>query len=203
MINRTFFFSRVRSQLFTGKLSPGQVSGLTVILDAWDAQAASKDDRWLAYMLGTTFHETAFTMQPIHERGGASYFFNRYDKDGQHPDIAKRLGNSKSGDGVLFHGRGFVQLTGRTNYTKMSAAFSRNLTRDAAAADGALEPPLAAKIMFKGMEEGVFTSKKLSDYFNGTKEDWTSARRIINGLDSAAKIALYAQDFYGAISHTT
>ena len=34
------------------------------------------------------------------------------------------------------------------------------------------------------METGLFTSKKLGDYFNKSKEDWINARRIINRLDS-------------------
>lgn len=203
MINRQFFFSRVRSQLFTGKLSQSQVLGLSAILDGWEADHAAKDDRWLAYMLATSFHETGFTMQPIHERGGTGYFFNRYDLHGQHPDIAKMLGNTVPGDGVLFHGRGYVQLTGRRNYAAMGQAFGRDLISSAAAADAALEPDLAAKIMFRGMELGVFTGRKLADYFNGPTAQWTTARRIINSLDCAGKIALYGQEFYGAISYTT
>ena len=69
--------------------------------------------------------------------------------------------------------------------------------------DGALEPDLAAKIMFKGMIDGIFTGKKLADYFNPRTADWKNARRIINGLDHADDIATYAKKFYAASSHTT
>jgi hypothetical protein len=203
MFNRKFFFDHVRSNLFAGKLSARQVAGMTFILDVWEASHAAKDDRWVAYALGTTFHETAFTMQPIKEFGGDTYFRDRYDPKGKKPHIARDLGNTKPGDGVMFHGRGYVQLTGRRNYTAMQKAFGGDLTSSRAAADGVLEPKLAAKIMFKGMEEGIFTGKKFKDYFAGTKQDWVNARRIINGLDHAAKIASYAKDFYAALSHTT
>ena len=81
-----------------------------------EAERSVQDDRWLAYALATTYHETAFTMQPIHERGGPKWFFHVYDKDGGRPKVAADLGNSQKGDGVRFHGRGYVQLTGRSNY---------------------------------------------------------------------------------------
>jgi putative chitinase len=55
--------------------------------------------------------------------------------------------------------------------------------------------------MFVGMNRGMFTGKKLSDYFSGTTEDWVNARRIINGTDRAALIAGYGRIFYSAISY--
>jgi len=45
MINREFFFDRVRANLFGGKLSPTQVSGLETILDEWEQRFSKKDDR--------------------------------------------------------------------------------------------------------------------------------------------------------------
>jgi hypothetical protein len=204
VINRKFFFDRVRSNLFAGSLKQSQVEGMTFILDVWEDEHAAKDDRWLAYALATAYHETAFTMKPIHEYGGSTYFFRRYDKDGDRPSFARNvLGNTEPGDGVLFHGRGFVQLTGRRNYGVMGKAFRVDLISGAAAADRVLEKELAARIMFKGMEEGVFTGKAFADFFDGAREDWRNARRIINGLDQADKIAVYAKEFYGAISYTT
>jgi hypothetical protein len=204
VINRKFFFDRVRANLFAGSLKQSQVEGMTYILDVWEAAHAAKDDRWLAYALATTFHETAFTMKPISERGGKAYFFRRYDKGGERPSFAvKALGNTQAGDGALFHGRGFVQLTGRRNYAVMGRAFDVDLTSDAAAADRALEKELAARIMFKGMEDGIFTGKAFGDYFDEARQDWKNARRIINGRDRAEKIAGYGREFYGAISYTT
>ena len=206
MINRKFFFEQVRATLFTGKLNQGQVAGLSFILDAWEASHSNKDDRWLAYALATAFHETAFTMQPIKEFGGPSYFFRMYDKNSPLPKrraVAARLGNVQAGDGVLFFGRGYVQLTGRRNYTLMGTAYGVDLTSGQAAADRVLDASLAAKIMFKGMEEGTFTGRKLANFFSGQTQDWVNARKIINGLDCAANIAAYGKKFYAAISYTT
>jgi putative chitinase len=205
MINRKFFFDHCRQTLFTGRLSERQVSGLTTILDLWEESHARKDERWLAYALATAYHETAFTMQPIRERGGPNYYTRMYDPKSSSPRraaLARKMG-ALPGDGPIFYGRGYVQLTWRVNYAKMGKAFRIDLTSDAAAADKVLAPELAAKIMFRGMEVGTFSGKKLVDYFNADVEDWKNARRIINGNDCDEAIALYGKKFYAAISHTT
>lgn len=201
-INRAFFFEHVRQHLFGGKFKQSQVDGLNFILDSWESANARKDDRWLAYALGTTHHETDTTMKPIHEYGGKKYFFDKYDLAGNRPEVARRLGNTQPGDGALFHGRGYVQLTGRANYKKMEDRFDIDLTSDETAADFALGGALAANIMCYGMEKGVFTGKKFADYFNQTTEDWVNARRIINGVDKANVIAGYSRAYYAAISYT-
>jgi putative chitinase len=59
-INRTFFFDQVRWKHFGGKLSQSQIRGLEAILDIWERDRATQDDRWLAYALATTYHETAY-----------------------------------------------------------------------------------------------------------------------------------------------
>jgi putative chitinase len=205
MINRKFLFEHARETLFTGKLTQGQVDGLTFILDTWEADHAKKDDRWLAYALGTAFHETAFRLQPIREFGGRDYYMRKYDVSSSVPRqaaLARSMG-ALPGDGALFYGRGYVQLTWRANYAKMGKAFGVDLTSDATAADRALQPELAAKIMFKGMQDGMFTGKKFADYFNPTTEDWAGARKIINGIDQKDVIAMYARKFYACISYTT
>jgi hypothetical protein len=67
MIDRARFFTAVREAPFGGALTQSQVEGMTHLLDVWDASYAEKhqDERFFAYALATTFHETARTMQPI------------------------------------------------------------------------------------------------------------------------------------------
>ena len=60
----------------------------------------------------------------------------------------------------------------------------------------AMRPDVAAFVMFDGMINGVFTGKKLADYFNATKTDFVNARRIINGTDRAQEIAAISKAFY-------
>jgi putative chitinase len=54
--------------------------------------------------------------------------------------------------------------------------------------------------MITGILKGLFTEKKLSDYLN-KDTDWINARRIINGLDKAELIAVYAKKFYTALQY--
>jgi hypothetical protein len=200
-INRTFFFDFARNHLFGGKLSQKQVEGLTAILDYWESKYAGKDDRWLAYILGTAYHETDRQMQPIREYGGPTYFDKRYGPppQGQNPGLARALGNKVAGDGSRFCGRGFVQLTGRTNYTKWGSTLGVDLVGNP---DLCLDLKTSTRILVDGSVNGSFTGKKLANYFNGNLADWRNARRIINGTDRADMIAGHAKNFYAAISYT-
>jgi putative chitinase len=198
-IDRDYFFKTIRLTLFRGAMTQSQVDGCNAILDSWDKDSSLADDRWLAYAFATAYHETAFTMQPINEYGGDAYFFKMYDKDGDRPEVAARLGNTEPGDGILFHGRGYVQLTGRANYTRMGQLLGIDLTSNASCADRALNPETASSIMEIGMRNGIFTGKKFADYFNAQTTDWINARRIINGLDRAEEIGAYGQSFMDAI----
>ncbi|WP_187431344.1 hypothetical protein ROLI_026930 [Roseobacter fucihabitans] len=203
-IDRKAFFDTIRQKLFGGTLSTTQVTGITTFLDYWEKNYGDADDRWLAYVLATAHHEVNQTFTPISEYGGDKYFFRMYDIEGDRPHVAKRLGNLAKGDGVLFHGRGFVQLTGRSNYAFWEKRVpSGDLTSNRAAADRVLEVGIATEIIFEGMVEGTFTGKKLADYIANVKQDYVNARRIINGVDKADLIAGYAKSYNNAISYET
>lgn len=195
-MDRETFFREVRRLPFRGKLTQQQVEGLTAILDEWGRWQPKGDHRWLAYLLATAFHETATTMQPIREFGGEGYFRRMYDIKGARPEVARALGNTQPGDGVRFHGRGYVQLTGRANYKRASDSVGLDLIANP---DAAMRPDLAAHIAIVGMRDGWFTGKKFASYFNTAATDWKNARRIINGLDRADLVAGYAVAFRDAI----
>lgn len=146
-----------------------------------------------AYLLATTYHETAATMQPITEYGGRRYF-DKYDV-GQ---LALNLGNTPQadGDGFFYRGRGYVQITGRANYEKAGRLLKVDLVNKP---DMALDPVIAAQILIKGSVDGWFTGRKLSHYINDTTTDYINARRVINGTDKAKLIASYADVFEEAL----
>ena len=170
-------------------MSEKQKEGVRTLLDATSHLPLNHR----AYILATAYHETAATMQPITEYGGVKYF-DKYDT-GQ---LALNLGNTpaKDGDGYLYRGRGFVQITGKANYKKAKDKLGEDFVTYP---DRALIPASAAKIIVLGMTEGWFTRKKLSDYLTPTKTDYVSARRIVNGTDKAQTIASYAKTFEQAL----
>jgi putative chitinase len=185
LINRSFFFTQARRTMFSNNLRQSQVDGINAILDGWEAKYAVDDDRWLAYALATTYHETDQHMQPIEEYGkGRGLPYGKVDPT----------------TGQVYYGRGFVQLTWARNYKTMADLLGVDFLNHPALA---LELDNATKIMFAGMTKGLFTSKSLGNYFNKTTDDWVNARRIINGLDKAQEIAVYGHNFYSAISYTS
>jgi putative chitinase len=195
--NHTTFFNGYKE--IYGKLGQSQVSGLDNLVGYIELDSDVTDVRWAAYMLATVKHECADTFQPITERGAKSYF-NKYDAG---TALGKRLGNTVAGDGYLYRGRGYVQITGRANYQKMSSALGLSGEDDLILfPDHALHPDVAYRIMSYGMRAGSFTGKKLSDYINATKCDYTNARRIINALDQAAKIKDYAVNFESVLKNS-
>ena len=174
------FWDAIRP-MFGGKLSQSQVQGIETLI----AATAGLHITHRAYLMATAKHETANTMQPITEYGGRKYF-DKYDTG----KLAKALGNTPEadGDGFKYRGRGYVQITGRANYAKFGIASEP---------DKALDPELAAYILVRGCQEGMFTGKKLSDYLPG---DYKQARRVVNGLDQANIIAGYAANFERALT---
>ena len=193
--DRKKFFDGYRSQF--GPLDQGLVDAFGSLMDQIEkddrfegAKDARTPRRQLAYCLATFKWETAHTMRPIDEHGSANRFNTIY---GPGTKVGKMLGNSQPGDGARFHGRGFVQLTGRNNYKRAGDFTKVNLIADP---DKAKDTGLAYRIASEGMIEGWFTGKKLSMYFkDGELPDWENARKMINGLDKAERIADIARKF--------
>lgn len=181
MIDRDVFFVRARVNPFGGTLTQGQVDGLNAILDGWETRPDLTDRRWLAYMLATTKHETAHTMQPISEKGQGA---------------GKTYGVPDPQTGRSYYGRGYVQLTWKANYAKMAALLGVDLVNHP---ELALDPKIAAAIMFDGMRDGLFTGVGLPRYFSGATDDPVNARRIINGTDRAEEIADIHRAFLSAL----
>jgi hypothetical protein len=186
------FFNEINNTLFKGTLTNKQKEGINYKLKAFDKHDIT-DDRWRAYMLATSFHETARTMQPIEERGkgaGKPYGQRR-----------KYSGAIYAEPDKLFFGRGDVQLTWYENYEMMGRLLDLPLLEEP---ELALNPLVSARIMIEGMTRGRsnmgdFTGVSLENYFNANKEDPFNARRIINGLDCAKLIEGYYRKFLSAL----
>lgn len=178
------FFNSIREALFADHLEQSEVDGMNTIVAAWNEVSPEDDIRKLAYCLATTYHETGRTMQPVEEIGKGH---------------GKDYGIADKRTGKVYYGRGYVQLTWLVNYTKMGTLLKVDLTNHP---ELALQPSIAAKVMFTGMALGTFTGRKLANYFNNGSEDPVNARRIINGLDKATEIATYYDRFKEAFEAT-
>jgi putative chitinase len=187
-IQRKYFFDSVRDSLFGGSLNQSQVEGLNTLLDY--AELHGVDDRHLAYILATAGLETGWTMQPIAEWGkGAGHSYGEPDPQ----------------TGQTYYGRGYVQLTHKSNYEKQDEKLGLK-GRLVQNADLALDPEIAKKILFGGMRDGDFTSHCLDDHIickdpTTDTTDFYNARKIVNGLDRAQDIKNYAVKFANAITH--
>lgn len=205
-LNRTTFFAYVRKAPFGGKLTQGQVNGMTAILDEWERRNLS-DMRWLAYMLATAFHETATRMEPVIETRQPSEASNpsvktaiaRLEKSwkaGKLPWVSKpywRL-NAK---GLSYLGRGLPQLTHEENYRKLSQYVGVDLVANP---DKVLDDKIGVLVMFEGMLRGLFSGRSLDMYFGAAVDDPVGARYIVNGKEKASLIASYHKNFLDAIN---
>ncbi|GAC1407306.1 MAG: carboxypeptidase [Candidatus Velthaea sp.] len=171
-------------------LGPMARDGVAALLDRIEADPRWSDQRQRAYFLATVEWETGGTYQPVVERGSTAYFA-KYNG---------RLGNIKPSDGFDYRGRGYVQLTGRENYHKFGILLNQPLEVSPYLA---CDPATAYKVATLGMLDGLFTAHKLSDYVNAARADYVSARRVVNGLDQAERIAARAQEIERALTLAT
>lgn len=175
-MDRAKFFDSIRSSF---SLTTKNVSGFEVILDEAERLKVPLND--LAYILATTWWETANTMQPIEEYGKGR---------------GRTYGKKDSVTGKTYYGRGYVQLTWKENYEKASKELGVDFVKNP---ELVMKTEHAVRILFDGMYEGWFTGKSLRDYIDLIDEDdqedlreFSNARRIINGTDKQVIIGQLA-----------
>lgn len=207
-MDRKLFYAALRKQdsgVFGTSLGQSQVDGLESLLNVWEHFYWADPIELLAYNLGTAYHETARTMQPILERGSRSYF-NKYEPGTR---IGRILGNTLAGDGYRFRGQGHVMNTGRHNANtatvELNKAFDLGIDLVAHPEERG-DPFVSAHSLFLGNKEGWWTGKDLMDYIDGVDEpneedlrEYVNARRVVNGTDKANQIGAYALAFEKAI----
>lgn len=217
-MNRTAFYAALRqrgSGVFGTSLSSKQAEGVEAILDEAERRGTSLFH--LAAILSEAYHETGGAMQPVSENlnYSAQRLTQVWPKRFPTLSAAKpyannprrlankvygdRLGNVDPDDGWLYRGRGLAQITGRANYQKFGIAGTP---------DKASEMATAVRILFDGMEKGMFTGKKLENFdYLVTKNPevpgyrYYVSRSIINGdvPTNGSKIEKYGKAFEAAL----
>ena len=143
---------------------------LPAVSDNWPRIVAALEARGIRSDLvevaaaATVAVETAGTFRPINEYGGEAYFTKLYEGRAD-------LGNTRPGDGARYHGRGFIQITGRSNYRMYSHVAGCDLE---AHPEKALEPEISAAIL-----AAYFAQRNLPAA--AAIRDWPKVRRLVNG----------------------
>ena len=191
------FFAAIRPA-FGNRLSQPQVDGMQAILDA--ARAAKVTDaHHVAHILAHVRRETGGYMSPIKETV-MPWHKNKNPSDAE---VIRRLDRAWA-RGQLpwvktpywregWFGRGPLQITHKSNYAKFGISDPND----------ALRPHIGAHIAVRGMRDGMFTGRKLSDYTFPAALDAPPAsnpRRIVNGQDgSDAEVAKFHRQFHAAL----
>jgi predicted chitinase len=144
--------------------------------------------------IDTPMRQAAFVAQIAHETGGFRWFhelgsdayFRRYDG-------RIDLGNTQPGDGARFKGRGFIEITGRTNYQKAGAALGLDLIDNPALAE---TPAVGARIaawywqshnLNELADKGAFLTitRRINGGLNGLADReayYERAKRVLGGV---------------------
>lgn len=131
-------------------------------------------DRAMVLMALATIRAETEGFVPIPE--GRSRFNTRnapFDLYEPGTSVGRTLGNTRPGDGARFKGRGYVQLTGRDNYTRIGPQVGADLVGDP---DRACDPVLAGKILaqfLKNAERAVRNAL--------AADNLKLARKLVNG----------------------
>jgi predicted chitinase len=114
--------------------------------------------------IATVVTEVGAAFRPINEFGGAARFRKLYEGRSD-------LGNTQKGDGVRYHGRGYIQLTGRGNYKRYGAKLRKPLE---ASPELALDPGIGAAVLAEYFKERKVDAAAIAG-------DWELVRRKVNG----------------------
>lgn len=132
-------------------------------------------DTQIAYVLATVKWETGHTFKPVREAPSKNEEWRRANLR-YYP----------------YYGRGYVQLTLQVNYERYSRLLGIDMVGNP---DLALEHQTSLFILVHGFKTGAFTGRKISQYINKHETDFIRARRCINGVDQAHRIAQFAEEF--------
>jgi putative chitinase len=131
-------------------------------------------DRDMLLMALATIRAETEGFAPIDEMK-SKYNTDKVPFDLYEPGTPKgtKLGNTQAGDGALFKGRGFIQLTGRDNYTRIGTQIGIDLVA---------QPPQAHHPRIAGQILAQFLANKEDDIRAAlAADDLALARKLVNG----------------------
>jgi predicted chitinase len=133
-------------------------------------------------------------------------YFRKYDAlYGNKRDINGRP--DYQDDYYQYRGRGYVQITYRDNYRRVSQTLWNNRVLEYSP-EQAEKPQIAAQILVEGMKRGLFVQvETLKDYINSKQRlfHWEAARNLVNpgegysNTEARYKIARLAEIYYSIL----
>ncbi len=130
-------------------------------------------------VLATVLTEVGAGLRPISEYGGRHYYTRMYEG-------RRDLGNTHHGDGARFHGRGYLQLTGRANYRRYGRALHLPLEQEPRLA---LRPDVGARVLAEYFAERHLPAaarhgewRRVRIGVNGGTNGWSTYRRHVRQL---------------------
>ena len=162
----------IASRLFPTTALDTLKTNLPVLLSALTDGGLTSSE--MALMALATVRVETGSMKPINE------FVSRFNTSpGGHPfdlyDNRKDLGNEGAPDGERYRGRGFVQLTGRSNYRRYGQALGLG-TQLIDEPDMANEPNIAARLLAQFLKDRERAIKEAL-----VARNFAGARRLVNG----------------------
>ena len=160
------------SRLFPTTALDTLKTNLPIVLSALTESGIATTE--MALMALSTVRVETGSLKPISE------FISRFNTSpGGHPfdlyDNRKDLGNEGQPDGERYRGRGFVQLTGRSNYRRYSAVLGLG-TQLIDEPDLANEPNIAARLLAHFLKDRERAIKEAL-----VSRNFAGARRLVNG----------------------
>jgi hypothetical protein len=134
-------------------------------------------------IIATIVTEVGRSLAPIDEYGGRAYFTDLYEGRSD-------LGNTQPGDGARYHGRGYIQLTGRANYRTYGRRLGLPLEHRPTLA---LRPDVGSRILIDYFRQrDIFSDARLGQWsqvrvkVNGGYNGWSTFRPLVSSLLRAA-----------------
>jgi len=115
-----------------------------------ELRARGSDDLSCVIAVLATIGVESSSFRPIREFGDIGYFTEHYENRAD-------LGNTEPGDGARFCGRGFIQLTGRSNYRSYGGRLGVPLEESP---DLAMQPEVAVPVLLDYFRTGTFPARR-------------------------------------------
>ena len=149
-------------------------------------------DAMKKFGITTPIQRAHFLAQCAHESGGFKWV--KEFADGSAYEGRKDLGNSQRGDGVRYKGRGYIQLTGRANYTKFKGSVSDDIVANPILVEQKYVAQSAAwfwktrKFNSFANDDSVATLKKVTKRVNGGYNGYEERKKYFCGYWTKLKV---------------